>query len=125
MANKDEGTIPCKTILIGDTDVGKKSIRLINSTPGICGCCCSIKTIHMSTFKKSIKFEINDPAGQERFKAISKSFYKNASVCILIYDITRKQTFEDLKKYWIQQVKEYSSPNIIKSSYYLISIFKI
>ena len=125
MANKDEGTISCKTILIGDTGVGKKSIRLINSTPGRCACCCSIKTIHMSTIKKSIKFEINDPAGQERFKAISKSFYKNASVCILIYDITRKQTFEDLKKYWIQQVKEYSSPNIIKSSYYLISIFQI
>ena len=115
MVNEDEGTISCKVILIGDTDVGKKSIREINSTPGICGCCTSIKTINIPTFKKSIKFEINDPAGQERFRAVNKLFYKSASVCILVYDITRKQTFEDLKQYWIQDIKKYCSPNIIKS----------
>ena len=115
MANEEEGTISCKVILIGDTEVGKKSIRKINSTPGICGCCTSIKTINIPTFKKSIKFDISDPAGQERFKAVSRSFYQSASVCILVYDITRKKTFEDLKQYWIPDVKKCCSPNIIKS----------
>ena len=115
MENEEEGTISCKVILIGDTGVGKKSIRKINSTPGICGCCTSIKTINIPTFKKSIKFDIQDPAGQERFKAVNRLFYKSASVCILVYDITRKKTFEELKRYWIPDVKKCCSPNIIKS----------
>lgn len=115
MLNGEEETKPYKVILIGETDVGKKSIRITNTTPGKCACCHSLKTINLPTFKQSIKIDIEDPAGQERFKALSKSFFKDATVCILVYDITRKQTFEDLKKYWIQQVKEYSSPNIIKS----------
>ena len=120
MANKDEGIIPCKVILIGENDVGKKSIRLINTTLGICGCCTSLKTIHMPTFKKSIKFEIKDPAGQEKYRSVNKLFYKNADVCILVYDSTKKKTFKELKNYWIHEIKKYSSPNINKLFYYLI-----
>ena len=98
----------------------EKSIRLVNTTLGICGCCCSLKTIHMPTFKKSIKFEIRNPAGQEKYRAVNRLFYKNAGVCILVYDLTKKQTFEELKNYWIHEIKKYSSPNIIKLIYYLI-----
>ena len=74
----------------------------------------------MPTFKKSIKFEIRDPASQEIYRAVNKLFYKNADVCILVYDLTKKHTFEELKNYWIHEIKKYSSPNIIKLIYYLI-----
>ena len=40
-------------------------------------------------------------------------FYKNAIAAILVYDITRKDSFEELKKYWAEQIKESSSKNII------------
>ena len=40
-------------------------------------------------------------------------FYKNAIAAILVYDITRKESFEELKKYWAEQIKETSSKNII------------
>ena len=40
-------------------------------------------------------------------------FYKNEIAAILVYDITRKESFEELKKYWVTQIKESSSKNII------------
>ena len=49
----------------------------------------------MPTFKKSIKFEIRDPASQEIYRAVNKLFYKNADVCILVYDLTKKKTFKE------------------------------
>ena len=58
----------------------------------------------MEKEKQSIKFEIWDKAGQEKYRSLAKVFYKNASVCILVYDITRRCTFDELKKYWLCQV---------------------
>ena len=42
----------------------------------------------------------------------SKVFYKNAAVCILVYDITRKKSFEELKNYWVNEIKANASPNL-------------
>ena len=72
MTNEEEGTIPCRVILIGENNVGKKSIRLIDSTPGICGCCHSTKTVNIPAYNKSIIFDIKDPAGREQYKSVNK-----------------------------------------------------
>jgi GTPase SAR1 family protein len=43
-----------------------------------------------------------------------KIFYKDASVAILVYDITRKKSFEEIKNYWVNQLKENAQKNLGK-----------
>ena len=52
--------------------------------------------------------------GQEKFLILTKVFYKNIAVYILLYDITRKESFEEIQKYWYNQIKEYAPKNISK-----------
>ena len=59
-----------------------------------------------------IKFEIWDTAGQEKYRSLAKVFYKNSSACILVYDITRRNSFEELKNFWINEIKLNGSPNL-------------
>ena len=55
-----------------------------------------------------------DTAGQEKYRALSKIFYKDASAAILVYDITNKKSFDEIKEYWYNQVKECSQKNTNK-----------
>ena len=118
---EDKGALPCKVVLIGESGVGKTSIisryisntfsSVIASTPGANF---TTKTVFLPEENQSIKFEVWDTAGQEKFRALAKVFYKNAAVCILVYDITRKASFDELKKYWITEIKANASPNLSK-----------
>ena len=119
--SEEEGAKTCKVVLIGESGVGKTSIisRYINntfksqlmSTPGA-------NFVHKNVFleeeQQSIKYEIWDTAGQEKYRSLAKVFYKNASVCVLVYDITRKTSFEELKKYWVNEIKTNAPSNIGK-----------
>ena len=116
--------IPYKVVLVGETGVGKTSIisKLIydkfcpslDPTPGANF---STKGITIEEFQKTIKFEIWDTAGQEQYRSLAKVFYKNSPICILVYDITRRETFEELKNYWINEIKQIDLPNFSKSIY--------
>ena len=61
---------------------------------------------------KIIKLQIWDTAGQDRFRAITKNYYKGANGIILIYDITSLQTYDNVKN-WISQIREEASPNVV------------
>ena len=63
-----------------------------------------------------IKFEIWDTAGQEKYRSLTKIFYKDAAVAILVYDITRKESYEELKNYWYNQLKECSPLDTVNCS---------
>ena len=126
MADDDEEkqSIPCKVVLIGESGVGKTSIisRYISNTfssvlMATPGANFTTKTVFLKDQNQSIKFEIWDTAGQEKYRALAKVFYKNAAVCILVYDITRRASFEELKKYWITELKANASPNVSKYLY--------
>ena len=52
-----------------------------------------------------MKLDIWDTAGQEKYRSMSRMFYKDAYIILLIYDITDKQSFEDLKNFWIEELK--------------------
>ena len=122
MADEEEKqSIPCKVVLIGESGVGKTSIisRYISNTfssvlMATPGANFTTKTIFLKDENQSIKFEIWDTAGQEKYRALAKVFYKNAAVCILVYDITRRTSFEELKKYWIMEKKANASSNASK-----------
>ena len=47
-----------------------------------------------------------DTAGQERFKAINTQYYRGSDCCLLVYDITDKKSFEEIKKYYNQEIKD-------------------
>ena len=62
---------------------------------------------------KNLLLDIWDTAGQEKYRALTKFFYKDAAVCILVYDITSKESFENLKNFWYSQLKGNCSPDTI------------
>ncbi len=109
-----------KVVLIGESGVGKTSIiyRFINNTfeEGLettTGASYAGKDMVFKDYQnKVLKFEIWDTAGQEKYRALSKIFYKDASIAILVYDITNEDSFEEIKNYWIDQIKECAPKNI-------------
>ena len=113
---KDE-PIRCKTIIVGDSGVGKTTIigRYIKkfnpnekSTIGA-----SFTNKPEKINDKQILFEIWDTAGQERFRSINSIFYQDAYICVMVYDITKKKTFENIKDYWYNAVKDGGPSGII------------
>ena len=121
----DEDAQTCKVILLGESGVGKTSLiaRFINNTfhnniLSTTGASYAGKTLSFDEFQgKSIKFEIWDTAGQEKYRALTKIFYKDAHVAILLYDITNRISFEEIQKYWYNQIKEYAPENLSKKKY--------
>ena len=118
----DEGAQTCKVVLLGESGVGKTCIiaRFINNTfeenlISTTGASYAGKTMTFDEYQgKSIKFEIWDTAGQEKYRSLTKIFYKDAAVAILVYDISRKESYEEMKNYWHNQIKEFAPKNISK-----------
>ena len=54
-----------------------------------------------------VKLRLLDTAGQEKFNAITESYYKQADCCLLVYDITNKDSFDSVKNYYVPKIKEY------------------
>ena len=118
----DEGAQTCKVVLLGESGVGKTCIiaRFINNTfeenlISTTGASYAGKTMVFDEYEgKSIKFEIWDTAGQEKYRSLTKIFYKDVAVAILVYDITRKESYDEIQKYWYNQIKEFAPKNISK-----------
>ena len=114
---KEKKPISCKVIVVGDSGVGKTSIisRYLDkfnvnerSTIGA-----SYSTKLQEIGKYTISFDIWDTAGQERFRSVNSMFYKEAYACIFVYDITNVESFNSIKTYWYDSVKDNSIPEII------------
>ena len=101
-----------KIALLGDATVGKTNLLLrftentfsLNITPTV-GYDYKSKKITLDKYNKKVNMQIWDTAGQERFMALSKTIYKIVDGVILVYDITRINTFENILN-WMKKVKE-------------------
>ena len=62
---------------------------------------------------RRINIELWDTAGQEKYRALTKIFYKNADCVVLGYDITSKSSFEEIKYYWISDIKSECNPKLM------------
>ena len=124
----DKKAKSCKVVLLGDSGVGKTSIisryisntfsNVLMATPGANF---TSKTIFLADEQQSIKLEIWDTAGQEKFRAMTKVFYKNANICILVYDITRRDSFESLKNIWIKELQANAPADFSKFCFLIFS----
>ena len=121
MSDDEEDEKVLKVVLLGQSGVGKTCIisqfinhsfdkKVLTSTGGSYAC----KQMIFKEFdNQKIMFEIWDTAGQEKYRALTQIFYKDASIAMLVYDITSAQSFEELKNYWYNQIKESAPKDII------------
>jgi len=110
-----------KIIIIGESGVGKTCIikRFVydehnsNEFP-TSSLSFATKNINVSEngVEEEIKLEVWDTVGQEKYKAMAQIFFKNSNAVILVYDITNKESFEQLKNYWIDKINEYNSNDL-------------
>ena len=117
MSEEESFDLIYKLILIGDSGVGKTNIlsKYVNNefsfaTQSTVGVEFGSKIIKKG--EKTIKLQIWDTAGQERYKSITSAYYKGSKGAFIVYDITRKATFENVDK-WIDELKEKGSDNIL------------
>jgi small GTP-binding protein len=101
-----------KVTLIGDSSVGKTSIinrycknifdQSIGST---LGANYSQKIIEKDG--KKIRLDLWDTAGQEKYRAIGRHFYRESFIVCLVYDITNKKSFENIKSIWYPELMDH------------------
>ena len=106
-----------KILLLGDSTVGKTCflLRYVDD---------SFLDLHMATIgldyrlktlileeQKIVKVQLWDTAGQDKFRAITRNYYKGASGIILIFDVTNVKSYENIKK-WINEIKEEISEKV-------------
>ncbi|RKP28114.1 P-loop containing nucleoside triphosphate hydrolase protein, partial [Syncephalis pseudoplumigaleata] len=114
-------TATFKLLLIGNTNVGKSSILLrftddaflppeeVSATIGV-----DFKVKVVEYEDRKYKLTIWDTAGQERFRTLTSSYYRGAQGVILVYDVTNRDTFEELGN-WLQELNLYTNNgNIVK-----------
>ncbi|KAK7314642.1 hypothetical protein VNO77_33169 [Canavalia gladiata] len=106
-----------KSVLIGDSGVGKSNLISrfakdefrLDSKPTI-GVEFAYRNIKVKD--KLIKAQIWDTAGQERFRAITSSYYRGALGAMLVYDITRRTSFVNIRK-WLYELREFGGEDIV------------
>lgn len=103
-----------KILLVGDSGVGKSCIlmrftadRFDDSTVSTIGVDFRIK--YTQFHGKKCKLSIWDTAGQERFRTLTSSYYRGAQGIIFVYDVTRRETFDNLEDIWMREVDMYST----------------
>ena len=104
-----------KIILVGEAEVGKSSL-MVRFTDKV-----SMPTEYTSTLgvdfrvvndhKASIKTQIWDTAGAERFRSITNAYYRSANAAILAFDLTRRSTFITLEQ-WLDDIKRYGNDRV-------------
>ena len=71
------------------------------------------KNVQVAGLSKSIKIQLWDTAGSERFKTINRIYYRDAAVALVVYDITKRDTLFHEAEHWIKDVRANAPPHII------------
>jgi Ras-related protein Rab-11A len=104
-------------VLIGDSGVGKSNLLSrftrnefnldSKSTIGV-----EFATRSIQVDSKTIKAQIWDTAGQERYRAITSAYYRGAVGALLVYDISKHQTYENVTR-WLKELRDHADANIV------------
>ncbi|KAK3169954.1 hypothetical protein OEA41_009339 [Lepraria neglecta] len=108
---------PPPVVLIGDSGVGKSNLLSrftrnefnldSKSTIGV-----EFATRSIQVDAKTIKAQIWDTAGQERYRAITSAYYRGAVGALLVYDISKHQTYENVQR-WLKELRDHADANIV------------
>lgn len=124
MDNKIEEVTSCegledfaiKIVIVGDSGVGKSNILTRYSVDEFCYD--SKATVGVELYSKlfkindkHVKIHMWDTAGQERYKSITAAYYKGSKGAVIVYDITRPETFNNIDK-WFNEIREYGEKNV-------------
>ncbi|KAL8188808.1 hypothetical protein R6Q57_029563 [Mikania cordata] len=106
-----------KVVLIGDSGVGKSNLLSrftrnefcleSKSTIGV-----EFATRTLQVEGRTIKAQIWDTAGQERYRAITSAYYRGALGALLVYDVTKPTTFENISR-WLKELRDHADANIV------------
>ncbi|KAK1258078.1 Ras-related protein Rab11D [Acorus gramineus] len=117
MASGDRIDYVFKVVLIGDSAVGKSQILSrfardefsldSKATIGV-----EFQTRTVLIEHKSVKAQIWDTAGQERYRAVTSAYYRGALGAMLVYDITKRQTFEHIPR-WLEELRSHADKNLV------------
>ena len=107
-----------KLLIIGDSNVGKQPFlsRFIDDSftatyfPTV-GLDVKIKIINFQN--KNVKLHITDMAGEERFRSVTKTYYKGSHGIILMYDVTERNSFNNIRN-WMKQIEANADKSIRK-----------
>jgi small GTP-binding protein len=113
----DEYDYLFKVVLIGDSGVGKSNLLSrftrnefnleSKSTIGV-----EFATRSIQVDGKTIKAQIWDTAGQERYRAITSAYYRGAVGALLVYDIAKHLTYENVER-WLKELRDHADQNIV------------
>jgi len=108
---------PLLVVLIGDSGVGKSNLLSrftrnefnldSKSTIGV-----EFATRSIQVDAKTIKAQIWDTAGQERYRAITSAYYRGAVGALLVYDISKHQTYDNVTR-WLKELRDHADSNIV------------
>jgi len=117
MSKEEDYDFLFKIVLTGDQGTGKSNLLSrftrnqfspdSKSTLGV-----EFATRAVEVDGTVLKAQIWDTAGQERYKAITSAYYRGAVGGLLVYDLTRYNTFENIER-WLKELRNHSDPNIV------------
>ncbi|XXG39475.1 hypothetical protein AAC387_Pa01g0426 [Persea americana] len=106
-----------KVVLIGDSGVGKSNLLSrftrnefcleSKSTIGV-----EFATRTLQVEGRTVKAQIWDTAGQERYRAITSAYYRGALGALLVYDVTKPTTFDNVSR-WLKELRDHADANIV------------
>ncbi|KAL9715543.1 hypothetical protein Ac2012v2_002203 [Leucoagaricus gongylophorus] len=107
-----------KFIITGDASVGKSSLlvrltdqRFLTNPDPTLGVEFGSKLISIPDDDKIVKLQCWDTAGTESFRSITRSYYRGAAGCLLVYDVTNRKSFVNTKS-WLTDVREHADPHL-------------
>ncbi|XP_070064663.1 ras-related protein Rab-26 isoform X4 [Drosophila virilis] len=107
-----------QVIMLGDSGVGKTSL-LIRFRDGRYVPSYFLSTVGIDFRNKvvvvdgtRVKLQIWDTAGQERFRSVTHAYYRDAHALLLLYDVTNKTTFDNIRA-WLGEIREYAQEDVV------------
>ena len=118
MQNSSETEYVFKVLLLGDSEVGKSCFLMrysdnvfVENYITTIGLDYKLKTVKLDN-GKTIKVQLWDTAGQDKYRTIAKNYYKGSHGILLLYDITKISSFDNIRE-WIRDIKEEVDENAI------------
>ncbi|XP_059835908.1 ras-related protein Rab-11A-like [Hypanus sabinus] len=114
---EDEYDYLFKVVLIGDSGVGKSNLlsrftrnEFSLETKSTIGVEFATRSVRLQN--RTIKAQIWDTAGQERYRAITSAYYRGAVGALLVYDIAKHLTYENMER-WLWELRDHADPSIV------------